>query len=461
MADDVKPAAPPWLTKFSGSRDHSNGWLVPCPVRPHGGFDVLVGHDPARHRWTIDCLEGCSEASILHELGLTERDLFYFTAGDGLRSYSSLTVQHVDWVIPGHVPQGMLTVLAGEQGLGKSLLHARWASELSKNEQPSILISAEDSPTHTTKARLMATEANQDIIYDAADLPVLGNGHDEAWLARMRQWVERTDARLMVFDPMMAFIDAATDSYKAQHVRRLLSDLDQIAKDSLCAIVYVMHLTKAEGANPLKRISGAGAWTEAARSVVLMTPEHTPHEPQRILAHVKCNVAEKAQAEQWEIEPILIPNVDGRDVKTARITYRGQSDVDVSMLLIQREPEEATARDTAVQIIREYLWEGAAPSTDVERACREAGVSPRTYDTARAALGVRAHKRGKVWYSQLPGTVTKEERNGKDATSPLRPSFSGQPSGLEGAEEGKDAFTRELRPSPEDVSRSPSEEWPW
>jgi len=378
---------------------------------------------------------------------------------EGLIPYSELTVEHVDWVIPGHVPQGMLSVLAGEQGLGKSLLHAAWASGLSKRDLPSILVSAEDSPTHTTKARLMAYEANQDAIYHATILPVLGNGNDEAWLGRLRKWILNTDAQLLIFDPLSAFLDAATDSYKDQHVRRVLAALDAIAQETGCAIVYVMHLTKGAGANPMQRIAGSVAFTAAARSVMLLSPEIDPVSPLRILGHVKCNVAEKAVPQRWRIMPILIPNVEGRDVKTARIEYvEDAADVDIYTILAPRDADDDTERAQAVEIIMGQLSTGAVPSADLERAVRESGISPRTYDRARQEVGVRAHKRGKIWYSEI---VTKEGRHEEGRQASLASLNSAQPSGTGGEERQERQSTGEWRPSPEDVSQSPSEEWPW
>ncbi len=346
----------------------------------------------------------------------------------GIVPYSSLRVEHVDWIIPGHVPVGMLTVLAGEQGLGKSLLHARWAAHLSRQGIGSVLISAEDSPTHTTKARLIAAQADQTRVHHAQVLPVLGNGQDPHWLAKITQWIEGSQSKLIVFDPMMAFIDAASDSYKAQHVRRILAELDAIAQRTGSAIVYVMHLTKAEGANPLKRIAGAGAWTEAARSVVLMTPETDPYAPERIVAHVKCNVAEKALPQRWLVQPILLhareyPEFQGRDVRTALINYDGIAEgVDVSMLLATRTLEDADAatdRDEAKEIIVTMLGaEGECLSSILERAVRESGISSRTYDRARRELGIRAFQRGRQWFSHA---VTSQDAKAQDATVGWRP----------------------------------------
>jgi hypothetical protein len=334
--------------------------------------------------------------------------------------YSDLTGEHVDWIIPGLIPCGMLSVLAGEQGLGKSLLHARWASNLSREQKSSVLVSAEDSPTHTTKWRLGAAEADQTYIYHAAILPVLGNGKDPEWLARIREWIATTRAVMLVLDPLNAFLDAQTDSYKDQHVRHVLASIDGVARETGCGIVYVMHLTKATGNNPLQRIAGSVAFTAAARSVVLMAPETDAQAPERLVAHVKCNVAEKAPTQRWRVNPILIPGQNGaRDSRTARLDYLGLSDVDVYTLLAPREDSDGKSeRDEAKEIIVLMLTSGDCLSSDLERAVRESGISARTYDTARRELGVRAFQRGRKWYSRI---VTSQDANAQDANWGLRP----------------------------------------
>jgi hypothetical protein len=47
---------------------------------------------------------------------------------------SQLEVRPVQWLWPDRIPQGGLTVLAGEPGLGKSLLSLWLASRLSRGE---------------------------------------------------------------------------------------------------------------------------------------------------------------------------------------------------------------------------------------------------------------------------------------------------------------------------------------
>lgn len=377
------------------------------------------------------------------------------TTPDGLVPYSALQVEHVDWLIPGHVPEGMLTVLAGEQGLGKSLLHARWASDLSRRSLSSVLVSAEDSPTHTTKARLIAAQADEELVYHAALLPVLGNGSDAAWLERMHRWILGTDARLIVLDPLAAFISADADSYKDAHVRRILAQLDGMARTTGAAIVYIMHLTKGTGSNPLQRIQGSVAFTAAARSVLLMTPETDPASPNRIVAHIKCNVAEKAAPQRWEVEGILLSNLAGRDVRTARISYRGIAEgFDLSTLLGTHDPEEDGKFERACQIIEDMVTIQDIPSRELTEALREFGISERTSERARRHLGVEPVKKGSKWF------VTLSQRKSAKSSPPNDDGGLEYPAN-DGLGGGRPPVMQDGGVHPSDVSQSAADEWEW
>ncbi len=82
---------------------------------------------------------------------------------------SEIEVRPVEWLWPGRVPQGGLTVLAGEPGLGKSLLSIWLAAGLSRGEfgskpATSLFLTAEDAREHTVLPRLVAAGATRERI---------------------------------------------------------------------------------------------------------------------------------------------------------------------------------------------------------------------------------------------------------------------------------------------------------
>ncbi len=330
------------------------------------------------------------------------------------RPYGHVQIKHVDWTIPGLVPSGMLTVLAGDPKLGKSLLLAAWASALSKQGKTSLLLSAEDAPEYTTKPRLMACEADERLIYHVDDHPLFGLSDENHWPARIRKTIESVSASLMVIDPFTAFMGADSDSHKDQHVRHALSPLREIAEDTQCAIIYVMHLNKTLGSNVLHRIVGSGAFGQIARSVVLMTAEETRKEPGRVVAHVSCNVAELAPAQLWNVEKIVLPEIGGRPVNTARLTYSGVIDVDTETLLAprDRDDEGGGKLEKACELIGQWLEFNDMRSKELSADLAEHDISEKTAKRARSVMGVETEKRGSVWWVSL------SQRKGAKSSGP-------------------------------------------
>lgn len=351
-----------------------------------------------------------------------------------IHPYSEIAAAHVEWLIPGIVPAGMLTVLAGEQGLGKSMLHARWAADLSRQGKPAILVSAEDAPAYTTKPRLMAAQADENLVYHFDIERSFGTEDDLS--IDLSAAIQQSGAKLLVLDPLSALLGQYVDSHKDQDVRRVLAALASIAESTGCAIVYVMHLTKGVGQNPMQRIAGSIAFTAAARSVLLMVPENNDAlSTVRLVAHVKCNVSEKAQTQRWEIRKILLPEVGGRDIETARLDFLGFVDIAMDALLAPRESaEERSALDHAKEIICSRLASGEIPSGDLEGYVLGVGISEITYKRARRELGVEVRKDGERnrWLSYLEASVesvTKQGDHQGDQGTPMIPLLLAQPGG--------------------------------
>src|SRR4051812_25513934 len=67
--------------------------------------------------------------------------------------------ERVSWLWPGRVPLGMLTLLVGDPGLGKSLLTIDMAAKASRAEADVLLLSAEDHAGATIRPRAEAAGA--------------------------------------------------------------------------------------------------------------------------------------------------------------------------------------------------------------------------------------------------------------------------------------------------------------
>jgi hypothetical protein len=258
-----------------------------------------------------------------------------------------------------------------------------------------LLLSAEDSRGYTVVPRLRALDADlalvhfgltiKDGIEDSIYLP-----DDVELLTRL---VEETDARLVVIDPLMAYLPGKVNSWMDQSVRLALAPLHRLAEASGAAILVVSHLNKAQGTDPLHRVGGSVGIPAAARSVLLLGRD--PDDPEgeqgsrRVVAHVKSNLGLLTTSLAFEIEEK--PVFDGSQAPV--ITYRGASAYAGSQLLAeQRPPESKLARGVA--LLEAELADGPKPVIELRGKAAQLGISVTTLERARKQLGAEPEKAG-------------------------------------------------------------------
>lgn len=169
-------------------------------------------------------------------------------------SMDEVAVEEVEWLWYPYIPYGKLTIIHGDGGEGKTTLILRLAALLSRGEklpcddtarEPIKIIyqTAEDGLGDTIKPRLLAGDA------DCSQIKVIDES--EAALTMLDERVEKaiaeTGARVIILDPMQAYIGAKVDMNRANEVRNILSQLGRIAEKYRCAIILVGHLNKAQG----------------------------------------------------------------------------------------------------------------------------------------------------------------------------------------------------------------------
>jgi hypothetical protein len=316
--------------------------------------------------------------------------------------YSQIQRERVEWLVPGRIPLGAVSILAGEPGLGKSLYTVALAARLSREGHASLLLSAEDAEGATIRPRLDACEAVTELIH--AVRLVDGDRGDGIALpadsALLDELIVETGARFVGVDPVVAYLDGRIDSHKDASVRQALAPLARIAADRHCAVLAVLHVNKALGSDWYRRLSGSGGFGGAARSVLLFgrDPDDPDHErgSGRLLAHAKCNVGELAPSERRTVSPILLPASGAEpETRTARLELVGESEHGYRALLDRSsDPEERLPREEAEAFLRSELAGGPRRVKDMERAARDAGIAPTTLRRARTTLGITSRKSG-------------------------------------------------------------------
>jgi AAA domain len=330
---------------------------------------------------------------------------------------SELQAKPVDWLWPGRVPRGALTVLAGEPGLGKSLLSIQLASALSRGElggeaAESLVLTAEDSHEHTVLPRLVAAGADlgrivfpppaNDGLEGAIRIP-----DDVSYLGHL---VERTQASLVVVDPLVAYLPMKVNSWQDQSLRGALAPLAGLARERGVAVLLIAHLNKGRDADPLRRLGGSIGLAAAARSLLLLARD--PDDPdgvngaRRVLAHAKSNLGVLAPSLAFRIETASLED----EVASAYLEPAGTSRFSAAELLALNEAEARSKLSEAEALLRAELGDGPRPVSELRTAAHELGISITTLERAKKQVGARSDKLDLnrwVWY--LPRTEASED----------------------------------------------------
>jgi hypothetical protein len=308
-------------------------------------------------------------------------------------SFSEIKPTPVAWLWPDRVPLGMLTLLIGDPGLGKSLLTCWLAGDVSRKGRAVLLATAEDSPSVTVRPRLEALEADLEQIH-LVELRRDGLTEGIALpddVVRLDALVAERQVQLVVIDPLMAHLPEGVNSWRDQSVRRALAPLARMAAERGCAVVVVAHLNKATMGDPLHRAGGSVGIPAAARSVLLLARDPDDEDGERgsrrVLAHVKCNVATQAQSLSCVVQSVHLPS--GAGIDTARLAITGSSEISGTELLLATQDDERTQADEAADFLLAELSQGPRES---KRLFQGAPCSKRTLHAAKKRLGIKSYR---------------------------------------------------------------------
>jgi RecA-family ATPase len=340
--------------------------------------------------------------------------------------------EQVEWLEPGRVPIGLVTVLAGVGGLGKSQWTCLLAARLSRGElgEPGVTLiaTAEDSPSTTVVPRLEALEANLELVHFLTIKTKEGDEDGIAIpddLAALQAMVATKGVRLLVIDPLVAHLPMQIDSHRDQAVRGALAPLYRLANETGCAVVAILHLNKSQGMAPLARLGGSIAFGNAARSVLLLDREPDDDTgTRRVLAHIKCNVGPHAPSLLYRVAPIVLEAKGNAPmVTTSRLELLGETEHDGESIL--GDDDDRTALEEAVDFLRDTLGDGERhQAKGIFREAHELHIADRTLQRARKRLGAKSEKAGfgrAGWEWWLPGAKATASPS-VGALAPMSPS---------------------------------------
>ncbi len=286
------------------------------------------------------------------------------------------TLERVQWLWPGWVPRGALTIIAGQPGSGKSAL-ALWLARCAMGGDP-----WPDGQTNEPDGAPVIycdTEANQRLLIDRVRAwggfeHLLLPGHDglgrvalddDVTRGAIRCLIRDTGARMLVIDTLRT---AFRGDENSSEVVEVLTPWVELAQREDFALVVVHHYRKAEAGrreSGVDAVRGSSALPALARSIISL--QRTAHGDGEIAVRVeKSNFAALP-------DPLLMR------LHPDRCCFREDPSAG---------PGE-TQTEAAVSALRAILSDGPRPVEEVEEIARDRyGVAARTLYRARAILGV-------------------------------------------------------------------------
>jgi len=321
---------------------------------------------------------------------------------------SDVEAEEVQWLWPARIPFGKVTVLEGDPGLGKSLLTLDVAARLTRGRAfPDggpcevgnvVILSAEDGLADTIRPRLDAADCDVSkvvaltAVRDAGGLDQMPT--IEMNVAEIEEAVKACGARLVVIDPLMAYLGKKVDTYRDQDVRRALSPLATMAERTRSAVVVVRHLKKSKEGGAINAGGGSIGIIGAARSGLLVAADPEDRD-RRILAPVKSNLC--------KLPPSLAYRVQGDESGRPFIAWLADPmSISAEQLLASGgNEEERSSREEAKDFLREFLADGPRKSPDVFRAAKAQGIAAKTLRRAFRGMGSKPLKEnfegGWIW----------------------------------------------------------------
>lgn len=312
--------------------------------------------------------------------------------------------EDIEWIWPGRIPKGKLTLLVGHPGIGKSFLLLDIAARVTGGEQwpdlhktdpgamapkgSVLFMTAEDGLADTIIPRLHSARAETSRFHILESVLVKELQEERMFnlttdLGTLADKIEEVgDVQIIMIDPLTAYLGGGTtDVYRDADTRSLLTPIARLCEDYGVALVGLMHMNKNQEQMAIHRIGGSIAFVAAARAVHAVVKDNDGTH----FGAVKLNIAAEPEILDFEITHL---DKRGSFVNWLGTRVRGTiAELIEAQAVSPDKKAKVSERDRAKEWLLDFLTEsGPTPVGWVEEAAAKEGIAKRTLTRAREEM---------------------------------------------------------------------------
>ena len=314
----------------------------------------------------------------------------------------AVALEPVRWLWPGFLPAGMLTILGGAPGCGKTTIALSLAAIVTRGggwpdgsrcaQAGDVVIWSGEDGNAVTAARLVAAGADMRRVHfidgiTGSEGEAFDPGRDMLLLEATADALPA--ARLLILDPIVSAV--AGDSHKGAEVRRSLQPVVSLGQRLGCAVLGITHFSKGTaGRDPIERVTGSIAFAATARLVLVAAQVKSEAgddaEPRRVLMRAKSNIGPDDGGFAYALERTEVaPEVEGQRVRWLEVLHGTAREL---LADAEAEPENDDGTTTAGVdgFLRGLLADGPLPAKTIKADADGAGYAWRTVQLSATRL---------------------------------------------------------------------------
>ena len=204
---------------------------------------------------------------------------------------------------------------------------------------------------------------------------------------RLESAIKQTGARVLILDPIQAYLGGTMDMNRANEARDMTKRLSLLAEKYKCAILLIGHMNKAGGNKAAHRGMGSIDFFTVARSVLLVGRIEGESDL-RAVVQIKNNLAAFGHSKAFRLTETGFEWIGDYEI-TADEVLGGIAPKVNKLEQAKKMLRELAETSTSVQ------------SSEIFDMAEDLNISKRTLENAKKELGIKARRIGNSWYWDL------------------------------------------------------------